>query len=102
MGPTTTVPVASVDDKIKWQVGYWFSQENLEKDWFLAERLGETGTRAVPVELIARFRLLASLQVGLDRIVRVMRQMEQLVVSHDGTLVARRFPYAPGDTTSAC
>jgi len=83
---------ASVNPRVAWQLGYYFSTANLRTDHFLKQWLGSDGTSPVSTSLIASFPRLNKLGASLDEVVDTMRSMELLHVSADGAWVRRAIP----------
>lgn len=86
------VSEADLDQRLRWQLDYYFSSENLRLDTFLMRMLGEKANAPMPIGVIAALPRVTALTEDLGRIVRVIRTMDMLRVSDDGRNVRRSVP----------
>lgn len=97
---------------VQKQIEYYFSEENLAKDAFLRSQLNAEGW--VPIEIIANFRRLASMLVGMippeNFNFIVMAIQNSAIVEFNNGLIRRRQPsqlssdapaFVPSSATSA-
>ncbi|XP_050415321.1 la-related protein 1B isoform X1 [Patella vulgata] len=72
-------------DFIKKQIEYYFSEENLERDFFLRRRMDKEGW--LPVSLISNFHRVQILSQNKDFILQAMRESEKVELYDDETRI---------------
>lgn len=66
----------SVKDCLKKQIEYYFSEENLQKDFFLRRKMDAEGY--LPISLIASFRRVQGLTQDVNKVVEALRESTAL------------------------
>jgi len=95
---------ANLLELIRIQIEYYFSDQNLVKDEFLLQHLGQddSGEGNIPVELIATFPKIQKLaNSNLELIREALKESSTMVVAADGAKMKRKVPFvtpANGDT----
>lgn len=73
--------VASIKESIKRQIEYYFSEENLNRDFFLRRKMDPEGY--LPVTLIASFNRVIALSADLALIIAAVKESDKLEVYND-------------------
>lgn len=87
--PTYLPPYAPLLDPIslkkciKAQIEYYFSEENLQRDFFLRRRMDEEGY--LPVSLIASFHRVKTLTTSVEMVIEALQTSEQVEFNEDGS-----------------
>ncbi|XP_074598389.1 uncharacterized protein LOC141853068 [Brevipalpus obovatus] len=87
--PTYFPPYAPLLDPIslkkciKAQIEYYFSEENLQRDFFLRRRMDEEGY--LPISLIASFHRVKTLTASVDMVIEALQTSEQVEFNEDGS-----------------
>ncbi|OWF45150.1 la-related protein 1B-like [Mizuhopecten yessoensis] len=85
---TPFVEDGTLKDFIKKQIEYYFSDENLQKDFFLRRRMGKEGW--LPISLIAGFHRVQNLTRDIQVIINSVADSTSVEISEDGTKVRCR------------
>jgi len=81
--------MAALEDKIKKQVEFYFSDSNFPKDKFLRAQAALNEEGYVPLSVVASFSKMKALTSDITAIVKALQDSEHLKVSSDGTMVKR-------------
>ncbi|KAK4525773.1 hypothetical protein GAYE_SCF16G3682 [Galdieria yellowstonensis] len=86
---------ASLEDKIKNQVEFYFSDSNLPRDKFLRSQTGEAGDGYVNLDIVANFKRLKSLTTDLSVIRTALKTSQLVELNEDKTKLRRKYPLPP-------
>ncbi|XP_053399118.1 la-related protein 1B-like isoform X2 [Mercenaria mercenaria] len=76
---------ATVKDYVKKQIEYYFSTENLQRDFFLRRKMQKGGW--IPISLVASFHRVQALTQNVALIIKACAESENLELSEDRTRV---------------
>ncbi|XP_041358843.1 la-related protein 1B-like isoform X2 [Gigantopelta aegis] len=82
---TPSVDNTVVKEFVKTQIDYYFSEENLQRDFFLRRRMDSEGW--IPVSLIASFHRVQALTQDLDLIIEALSESSVVELSEDNQRV---------------
>ncbi|VDM45703.1 unnamed protein product [Toxocara canis] len=93
----------TLKDYVRKQIEYYFSSDNLQKDFFLRRKMDKDGF--LPLSLIAGFPRVRSLTQDLELIADGLRASEKVEISDDGRKIRPRsnpqqWPLSPATQTS--
>ncbi|GJQ12451.1 hypothetical protein GpartN1_g4242.t1 [Galdieria partita] len=83
---------ASLEDKIRNQVEFYFSDSNLPRDKFLRSKTGESGDGYVDLDIIASFKRLKSLTTDISLIRIALENSNLLELNETKTKLRRKSP----------
>ncbi|GJD06371.1 Lupus La protein [Galdieria sulphuraria] len=81
---------ASLEDKVRNQVEFYFSDANLPRDKFLRSKTGESGDGYVYLDIIASFKRLRSLTTDMSIIREALKNSNLVELNEDGTKLRRK------------
>lgn len=79
--PTTFMLDTNVKESIKKQIEYYFSEENLNRDFFLRRKMDPEGF--LPVTLIASFHRVQALSADLSIVISAIKESSKLELFND-------------------
>lgn len=90
---------ASLEDKIRNQIEFYFSDSNLPRDKFLRSKTGEAGDGYVDLDIVASFKRLRSLTTDVSLIRAALKNSQLVELNEDETKLRRKSPL-PGSISS--
>ncbi|XP_058811670.1 la-related protein 1 [Topomyia yanbarensis] len=92
----------SIKECIKKQIEYYFSEENLKRDFYLRRKMDPEGY--LPVTLIASFHRVQALTLDLNTIITAIQESEELELTDDYKVRTKtdptKWPIDPADVGS--
>lgn len=108
-----------LDDSLRIQIEYYFSEENLQRDFFLRRKMDKDGY--LPISLIASFHRVQALTLNVKDIIESLKKSDKVELSNDNkkirpkvepskwpirdqlfNLNTNMFEFGKGSTTSSC
>lgn len=74
-----------LDDSLRNQIEYYFSEENLQRDFFLRRKMDKEGY--LPISLIASFHRVQALTLNVKDIIESLKKSEKIELSEDNKKV---------------